>query len=144
MNCSLSTNHSNSSQLEVVLDLAREIANYGIPAVSVIGTLFQIATIIVFTNTWFQHCVYDFLQCRSVCNLVVCLVGIFNQQLPLQYCHTDYSRLSFDWCVLLLQRSAYIASVISDNLLILNRLATLHEWKASVFNRLSKKVSIQR
>ena len=144
MNNSFSINQSNSSQLGVFLNLATEITNYGIPIVSLIGFAFQILTIIVFSNPWFEHCFYNFLQCRSICNLVVCLTGIFNQPFPCQNCHTDYLRLNFDWYLVCLQRMAIAASALSDVLLILNRLVTLYELKASIFNRLSKKVSVER
>lgn len=144
MNASYLANQSNSSRFERYLDLATEITNYGIPVVSAIGTLLQLTTITIFSSSWFEHKFYDFLTCRSICNLIVCLIGIFNKQVPGEYQKTEYLPLLVKIYLLHIpMRIAYLASAISDNLLILNRLATLYAWKTSIFNRLSKKVRNQ-
>lgn len=143
MNNSLLANQSNSSESKFNMDLALEISEYGITVVSAIGIVLQTATIIFFSSSWFEHKFYDFLQCRSICNLIVCLFGIFHRPVFCLNCTTDYSRLIFDvYLIDMPIRVAFLASAISDNLLILNRLATIYEWRRSVFNRLSKKVNV--
>lgn len=135
------TDSSNSSQILQYLNLAVEITNYSNSVLSAVGTLFNLITIIILSRPTFEHTFYDFLQCRSICNLVVCLFGIFFQELPCRMCPSNYRRLFCDYYVILTQmRAAFLASSISDILLVLNRFVTLHAWSGSIFNRLSKKV----
>lgn len=121
------TDSSNSSQIVQYLNLAVEITNYSNSVLSAIGTLLNLITIIILSRPTFDHTFYDFLQCRTICNLVVCLFGIFFQELPCRNCHSNYRRLLFDYYVILIQmRAAVLASSISDILLISNRFVTLH------------------
>lgn len=135
---------SNRSELTLDLRLVQEIIDRGIPVVSATGFLVQLTTIVIFTRPCFEPVFYDFLQSRSICNLFVCLIGMFNQRLPCQNRRTDYMRLKFDLYVVHFPlRAALLESAISDNLLILSRLVILYEWKDSLFDRLSKKINIQ-
>jgi hypothetical protein len=141
MNQSLAI-QKNESETALLLTRAKDIVmEYGVNGVSVIGTLFNLATIIVLTNRKFEHNFYDFLRCRCVCNFFVCLLGIFLKILPVQQETVEYFPLVFNLLAInTLMRAAFIASVISDNLLILNRLTTLHKKRDSLFYSLSKKV----
>lgn len=134
---------------ETVLQLRRAkdiVTQYGIHGVSGIGSLINIATIMVLTNRKFMHNFYDFLRCRCACNLVVCLCGIFFHEIPDLDTHTEeYLSLIFIWFAFFIpMRIALLASFISDNLLIVNRLATLYDRSISVFYKLSKKVGFYR
>lgn len=114
----------------------------GVHVVSGIGTLFNIVTILLLTNRNFNLKFYDFLRCRSICNLAVCLVGIFLSEIPLEHEILNYWSLVSTWFVINVpMRIAFIASAISDNLIILSRLLNLYNKKNSVFYTLSKKVS---
>ena len=131
----------NQSTTAANLIKAVEVVIYSIRGISVIGTLFNISTIIVLTRPKFRHNFYNFLRCRCCCNLFVCLVGIFFYDLPDIETQCDYISLLFIWNVTILpMRVAFLSSFISDNLLVLNRLLNLYEMKSSIFYRLSKKV----
>jgi hypothetical protein len=70
------------------------------------------------------------------------LVGIFKAIFGgWKLCGTDYVALFVShYIIFISMRIALFASVISDNLLILNRLVTLYEIKQSMFYKLSKRV----
>jgi hypothetical protein len=72
----------------------------------------------------------------------VCVIGIFYHIFGgWKLCATNYVTVFVQFYLLLLPlRIAFIASVISDNLLILNRLANLYDMKESTFLKLSKTV----
>lgn len=120
------------------------IIKYGLPAVSGTGILFNTATIFVLSNRKkFKNNFYDFLICRCFCNLVVCCFGVFYEKtLNCSTCEYDYTHLFLNWYVLHFPiRVAFMASIISDNLIVLNRLANLYNYTTSLFFKLSKRVS---
>lgn len=133
----------NDSQTVAYLKKASDLViEYGIHGVSIIGTLFNIITIIVLTTRFFDHKFYNFLRCRCICNLGVCLFGIFFEGLPKSEVAVEYLTLYNQWFLVFFpMRVFFLASAISDNLIILNRLATLYEKNNSIFFTLSKKVS---
>ena len=137
----LTVERNESETAQYLNKLGDLVVVYGVHGVSVIGTIFNIITIIALATRFFDHSFYNFLLCRCVCNLVVCLMGIFFLELPVQQMTVEYLPLVFNWFVITLPlRAAFIASVISDNLLISNRLATLYKKNNSIFYTMPKKV----
>ena len=136
------TVQKNQSEIALYLSKAADsVVEFGVHGVSGIGTIFNIITIILLANRKFEHNFYDLLRCRCVCNLAVCLLGIFFIPLPGKEVTVEYFPLVLTWfCITWPMRAAFFASVISDNLLISNRLANLYEKSNSVFFKLSKKV----
>ena len=91
----------------------------------------------------FKHNFYNFLRCRSVCNFSVCLVGIYYQRPDTicENCRFDFNWINVNWFAIALPlRVFFMASFISDNLIVLNRLANLYDKKTSTFYKLSKRV----
>ena len=133
----------NASDTAIYLNKASELVlEYGIHGVSVFGSLFNIVTIIVLATNFFDHKFYNFLRCRCICNLTVCLVGIFYIDLPNTNVTVEYLPLYYNWFLVFYpMRVFFWASAISDNLIILNRLAVLYKKNNSIFYTLSKKVS---
>lgn len=120
------------------------IFEFGINGVSSVGSVVNIITILLLTNKKFDHKFYNFLRCRCICNLAVCLVGIFIKTMPKKDMVVEYLPLFYQWFVINLPaRVFFYASSLSDNLLILNRLANLDKKRDSIFFSLSKKVSFQ-
>lgn len=136
----------NKSETTVYLNKVSDlIVEYGIHGVSVFGSLFNIVTIIVLATNFFDHKFYNFLRCRCICNLAVCLIGIFLDELPKTNETVEYFSLFYQlFAITLPLRVFFIASAISDNLIILNRLATLYEKNSSIFFTLSKRASTIR
>ena len=119
------------------------VINYGIRPISIIGILFNIFTIILLVDKRFTHRFYDFLRCRCVCNLFVCLFGSYFMIFPDQGVVFNYNQLYLIWLGNQTPlRGALLSSFISENMLILNRIANLYNNKTSVFYSLSKKVKI--
>jgi len=133
-----------SSQLTLSFYEASDIViNYGIRPISIFGILFNIFTIILLVDKRFNHRFYDFLRCRCVCNLFVCLFGSYFMIFPDQGVVFNYNQLYFIWLGNQTPlRGALLSSFISENMLILNRIANLFNNKTTVFYSLSKKVSL--
>lgn len=135
-------NNSTTGDIAVKLGTAEEVISYAIRGISAFGVLFNLTTILLLFKSKFQHKFYDFLQCRCVCNLTVCLLFAYYSPTACRGCVVDYKSLIVNIGFLFPLRMALIASGISDNLLILNRLANLCRWSNSVFSTLSKKVNV--
>lgn len=133
----------NKNETAVYLNKASDLViQYGINGVSVIGALFNFATLIVLATNYFDHRFYNFLRCRCICNLAVCSVGIFYYDLTNINVTVEYLPLYYQWLVIRLpMRLFFSASIVSDNLIILNRLAVLYKKHDSIFYTLSKKVN---
>lgn len=139
-------NQTTSSDLQQLLNQMRHlIENHIDLGVSFLGVLFNAFSLIVLMSasatSQLQHHFYKFLACRCFCSLVVCLTGIFSGVvLAWKLLETNYIRifLFYYWHIPL--RVVLFAAIISDNLLVLNRIVTLHDVKASIFYKLSKKV----
>lgn len=133
----------NDSERAFFLSKASDfVVNYGINGVSLVGIFFNIVTITVLATRFFEHKFYNFLQCRCICNLAVCLTGVFFKELANRGEEVEYLPLFLNWFVINIpMRIFFLASVISDNLIILNRLTNLYNKKESIFYGLSKKVS---
>ncbi len=110
--------------------------------VSIFGTVFNMFSLIVLLDLNLTHNFYDFLRCRCLSNLAVCLIGIFYYiHDGWIICAAKYSHVLVSFFFLLLpMRMALLASAICDNLLILNRLANLYNKKHCIILKLSKKV----
>jgi hypothetical protein len=135
------TIQKNMSAVVAYLNRSSEAVTYGINGVSFIGLVFNISTLIVLAYPKFRHKFYDFLRCRCICNIVICIVGSFFDELPQRYTTVEYSSLYIYWFFIgLPMRIVFLASAISDILLISNRFITLNNRKSSVFYTLSKKV----
>lgn len=126
------------------MGIAEDAIFYIIRGISAFGALFNLTTTLVLFKSKFQHEFYDLLQCRCVCNLIVCLLTVYTTG-PLQCrgCEDDFTSLAINILVIILPlRMAYIASAISGNLLILDRLANLYQWSNSVLSKLKKSESM--
>lgn len=138
-------NNTGNTQLEIesLFGIAEDVIIYMIRGISAIGALFNLATVLLLFKRQFNGKSYDFLQCRCFCNLSVCLLATFFISIfPCRGCHVDYSSITLNLYVIQPPlRMTLIASVICDNLLILNRLVVLYQWRDSIFNTLSKKVT---
>lgn len=145
MNNSLKTSfRKTKNELGAPFRISLDSTVYCLRVIAAFGVLFNLATILLLFNKRFKHKFYDFLQCRCACNLIVCLLATISclGLLPCIGCEDDYASLvilTFVWAFP--GRMALMASAISDNLLILNRLVTLYQWKNSIFKKFSKKVS---
>ncbi len=129
----------------LLLAKAKEILiDYGIHGVAVTGTLFNILTLIILARKAFKHTFYNFLRCRCACNLLICSLAIFHSDLPEHgaVVADQMSLFCAMYVVNLPLRTAFFASLLSDNLLVLNRLANLREQRGSVFYALSKVVTL--
>ena len=135
------TSETNSTSVDYLNRFTDNIIKYGIHGISAIGITFNAVTLFVLSNQNFKHKYYDFLRCRCICNLVVCVTGAMYKDLTMRDTESDYYELFYEWLVVNLpKRIAFFASAISDILLILNRYVTLCDKKKSVFYRLSKSV----
>ena len=149
MNNSSATIQRNASEIAILFNnYSDHMVNYGIHGISIVGTLFNLATVsILFTKTQiFRGNFYDFLRCRCICNLVTCIICIYYQRLLkstlCEQCPTDYIGLYIDWFAFTVPlRVAFLAAFIADIFIVLNRLANIYDKKKSVFYSLSKKVS---
>ena len=137
----LTVERNESETAQYLNKLGDLVVVYGVHGVSVIGTIFNIITIIALATRFFDHSFYNFLRCRCVCNLGVCVVGIFFYDNPKQHESVEYLPLVFNWFFATIpMRILFFASAVSDNLIVLNRMDTLHEKRNSIFLTLSKKV----
>lgn len=117
------------------------INNYAICVVSIVGTVLNLFTLLLLANNSFKHKFYDFLRCRCLCNLVVCAFGIAYVDVFCRECPVNYVRLLlYSVLVHIPVRMAFLASAISDVLLIINRLLMLYDKKESGIYKLTKKV----
>lgn len=120
---------------------ARDIViNYGIRGLSALGIILNVLSLIVIMRRQLSHNFYDFLRCRCICNLVVCIFALGYTRVVFSECVEDYRLIAFQWFGNILIRSALLASSISDNLVIINRYVILYNKQESIFNKLSKKV----
>jgi hypothetical protein len=146
MNNSNYTIQSAVSEYTLVLNKATDLLIvYGFRGMSVIGTLFNITTIIVLRRNIFKGSFYEFLRSRCVCNILVCLICCFYKKLDsmCEGCEDDFVDIYINWVVFcLLLRVAFFASFIADILIVLNRLAMMFDRKNSFFYALSKRVNI--
>ncbi len=136
-------NQTNSSELDLLLNQMSHFSyNFTGSILSIFGAIFNTFSLLILLSSSLKHSFYDFLQCRCICNLIVSVIGIFYHIFGgWKLCGTDYATVFVQFYLLLLPiRIAFFASVISDNLLILNRLANLYEMKRSTFLKLSKTV----
>ncbi len=139
-------NNTTSSDSVLRLQLIRDlITTYGIPVISVIGTVLNICSGTLLLKVQLTHSFYQFLFCRCVCNLLVCLFGIFFSNLVCEKeCTDSFVHLNIHWFLLIFpKRSALLASFVSDILLILNRMLTIYERKdCNYFLKMPKWVSL--
>lgn len=139
-------NQANTSELEpLIADISNATDNYGLVAASIIGILFNVLGLVVLYNKSLKHNFYSFLRCRCLIYLLVCIIGLFFGALSRWKisCGTDHVRLfMFQYFGYIPIRMALLASLIVDNLLILNRLVNLFDKKNSIFYKMSEKVRI--
>jgi hypothetical protein len=134
--------HQNISSFLFALNNGQRDITWAVRAISLIGTLFNIFSSIVLINKQFKFRFYDFLLCRSICNLAVCLLGIFYEETVCKECTTDYWPLFINFFLVTLPlRAAFISTAISESLILINRLSLLFARKNSRFYNLSKTVS---
>lgn len=120
---------------------AREIViNYGIRGISALGIILNVLSLILIMRRQLTHNFYDFLRCRCICNLVVCIVGLGYTRAVFSECLENYRLIVFQWTGNTLFRTALLASSFSDNLVIINRYVILCNKKRSILNKMSKKV----
>ena len=123
------------------LIVARDyVINYGIRGISALGIILNVLSLIVIMCKQLSHDFYDFLRCRCICNLVVCVFALGYTRVVFSECVQDFRLIAFQWSGNVLIRTVLLASSISDNLVIINRFLTLYNKNNSIFNRLSKKV----
>ena len=136
--------NSTSSDIVGRLAIAEDVIIYIIRGISAFGALFNLTTILIlFKKSKFQHKFYDFLQCRCVCNLCVCLLLAYYVPLVCRGCEADYTSLIVNLFVIQFPlRMILMASSVSDNLLIYNRLVNLYQRTNSIYYNLSKKVRV--
>ena len=137
------TTQANTSEFELLFNQISDVTDkYVNLGVSILGVTFNILSLLVLMDLNLTHNFYDFLRCRCVCNLTVCTIGLLYASFgDSRLCGTSYGTIFVSLSVLYFPlRNAYYASVISDNLLILNRLLNLFDMKGSLFFKLSKKV----
>jgi hypothetical protein len=131
---------TNGSSLTNNLNKAAAIV--GIRVISGIGIVFNIITLIVLFNKKYKHKFYDFLRCRCISYLVVCIYGVLFKNFTETNEVDDYLYILVDWFVIFLPiRITFLASAITDILLVLNRFVNLCDRKTIIFYTLSKKVS---
>jgi hypothetical protein len=148
-----STNYTigggNTNDIAEYITKARDLLiDYGVRGISAAGVLFNLLTIIVLhKKNIFKHSFYEFLRCRCICNLLVCLVGIYFQR-PDKFCENcvaNYIEICINWfAVIIPGRIAFLAAIISDILIISNRLSTIssNDQNKGFFNKLTKKVNL--
>ncbi len=132
-----------SGLLYQYLDQIRFILeNYVNRAISGTGILLNLFFLCTLLNKKLKHKIYNFFWARSFCNLVVCIFGLtfFNfasefEPLPL---YMMIFRLYINGPTI---RAAFLASTISDILLILNRHYCLDK-KVNCFTEMAKKLNI--
>ncbi len=143
MNSSNLTDSRNLSQVAGYLMRATHIVTYSVNTVSAIGVLFNLFTLSMMLKSQFKHKYYDFLRCRVFIHMCICMPGVFLQNLPCMGCTTDFVFLNVQWYAITLPaRILFLAGVICDNLLILNRLVNIQDLNDHILNKLSKKVNI--
>lgn len=137
----ISFNESTASSAAVWAKRTEALINdYANCIVSIVGTVLNLFTLLLLTNNAFKHKFYDFLRCRCFCNLIVCAFGIVYVDVFCRGCPVNYARLLlYSNLVHIPLRMAFLASAISDVLLIINRLSMLFNRKESGICKLSKK-----
>lgn len=139
-------NQANINEFEpLIADISNTTSNYGLVTTAIIGILFNVFGLAVLYNKSVKHNFYSFLRCRCLICLIVCILGLFFGALSRWKisCGTDYVRLfMFQYFGFIPIRMAFLASLIVDNLLILNRLVNLFDITKSIFYKMSEKVRI--
>ena len=123
---------NNTTPSDSIFKLTTDLITiYGIPGISVIGTALNLCSAAVLLNAKLKHSFYDFLFCRTICNLLVCLFGIFYSDLVCEKeCTDSFVHLNIHWFGLIFpKRVALLASFNSDILIILNRMLTVYDRK---------------
>lgn len=118
------------------------IIRFGIHPISIVGVLFNAFCLIFLLNKKLANKVYNFLWCRCFCNLAVCLFGVLFIKPLCTTCLTDYTELNNIFVLELGMKASFLASSLSDILLILNRCVFLFSNKNRKLSELSKTVSI--
>lgn len=136
----IETNRTNAVVL--ALDLTQEIMINSSRIVSIIGIFVNLFGLLVLRNERLVEKFYDCLFCRCFCNTVVCLFGTIHYKRVFIERPMNYSLAFFHaYFYFPLTRVAFMASIICDVLLILNRLVLLFGKRTNVFFILSKKVN---
>lgn len=134
-----SSNSTGPSATFEALSLATTILeSYLIRITSALGVLVNVFGVVILSNKKLTHKFYNYFWCRSVCNLLVCLVGagyIRNDGPSLK---RSYVHLYYAWYIINLPlRIVFNASAFSDLFLIMNRYFLIN-GKKNMFSQLSK------
>jgi hypothetical protein len=139
-----STLAANSSQLVAAINKATQVVTYLVNGVSAFGVLFNAFTLLTMLKSQFKHKFYDFLRCRALIYLLICVTGIFAENITCMGCPADIVYMHLEWyAVILPMRTFFLAGAICDNLLILNRLVNIQGLRGHFLNKLSKRVSME-
>ena len=106
------------------LDLTTFILeNYVCRVVTGLGIIFNMCLLRLLLNKRLTHTMYNYLWSRAFCNMIVCLFGLVYMDFPRQIIsQLPYYRLIYQaYMITALIRTAFLASAVSDILLVLNR-----------------------
>ncbi len=114
------------------------VESYLIRIVGAIGVVFNVFFAVMLLNRSLKHKIYNFLWCRAVCNLSVCLLsaGFVKKCFVCEY--DSYEFLFYQYYISTINSRVFsLASLISDLLLILNRFLEIVK-KKSFLSKMSK------
>lgn len=124
------------------LDITSDwIIKFGIHPSSIVGIIFNAFCLIFLLDKKLANKVYNFLWCRCFCNLAVCVFGVLFIKPLCTTCLTDHVELKNVFVLELGMKCSFLASSVSDILLILNRCVFLFSNNNRKLSELSKTVS---
>ncbi len=119
--------------------LAFIMENYIVRVISGIGILLNILSLIVIIDKRFKHSNYSHLWCRTFCNLIVCIFGVFYLNFNSMASEQSYEYLFVSLYVINIpMRTSFLASAFSEITLILNRLLVIKKKKKTFFASIPK------
>lgn len=126
------------------LQIAGElISNYVIRFIGALGIFVNLITlaILLIKKSKFQNNYYNFVWCRQFSNLIVCILGAGYLAQSCQVC-LDYDLTFYEYFLSRIPlRIAFLASIVSDNLLVANRIYVISGIQ-NTLTRLTKKMNL--
>ncbi len=118
------------------------VESYLIRIVGAIGVVFNVFFAVILLNRSLKHKIYNFLWCRAVCNLSVCILsaGFVKKCFVCEY--DSYEFLFYQYYISTINSRVFsLASLMSDLFLILNRFLEIVKKKSFLF-KMSKLLNL--
>jgi len=137
-----STANSTSLDLQWAIDLTEIINNYVIRITGGVGALANLLFVVLLLNKNLKHKIYDFFWCRSICNLLVCVLAAGYVSNCYDCESESYWFLFYQWHINFIGiRILSLSCFISDIFLIVNRYLQIIR-KQNFFSKMSKTLTL--